>query len=243
MEAGSLCDRLNRLGFSASAYPCRGDKGFRNIVAVPPDVIVIDLIRMPSYGRVMGALIRERKSTRMIPLVFVEGDPEKARRVRELLPDAVFTDLPRIGPAVERAIRRAPQEPMMPAPPPTSLADKLRIREGAVIALLDAPAGFEARLDPLPPGTKLQKEIGDADVVLAFVKSPAGLGRGLPSLVREVRKGRTLWLVWPKKSGGGAGGLSMTGIREQCREVGLIDYKVCAVDEVWSGMAVARRKG
>ena len=241
-EAGALCERVRREGFDASVYPCRGDRDFRKIAEAPPDVILIDLMQRPSYGRTMGALLRERKSTRMIPLVFVEGDPEKAGRVRELLPDAVFTGLLRIGPAVRRAIRRAPVEPVIPDSSGISIFQKLRIREGSVIALLHAPAGFEAKLAPLPEGARLQTGIGDADVVLAFAKSAAALGRELPSLSPEIRKGRTLWLVWPKKSGTAAGNLTMPGIREMCREVGLIDYKVCAVDEVWSGIAVGRKK-
>ena len=192
----------------------------------------------------MGALLRERKSTRNIPLVFVQGDPEKAERVRELLPDAVIADLLRIGPAVRRAIRQAPAQPVVPNQASIPLLRKLRIREGAVVGLLHAPEGFEARLAPLPQGARLQTGSQDADVILAFVKSAAALGRELPSLAREMRKGRTLWLFWPKKSGALAGHLTMLSIREMCQAVGLTDYKVCAVDEIWSGMAVGlRRKG
>lgn len=244
VEAGPLCDRIRREGFEASSYPCRGDGGFRSISESPPEAIVIDLMRMPSYGRAMGALLRERKSTRTIPLVFIAGDPEKTERVRELLPDAIFTDLLRVGPAVRRVIRQAPVEPVVPDGARIPLLRKLRIREGAVIALLHAPEGFEARLAPLPEGARLQTGTQDADVILAFVKSAAALGRELPSLAREMRKSRTLWLVWPKKSGGLPGNLTMPKIRQMCVDVGLIDYKVCAVDETWSGMAVApRRKG
>jgi hypothetical protein len=99
----------------------------------------------------------------------------------------------------------------------------------------------------LPEGVRLQTGTQDADVILAFVKSAAALGMELPALAREMRKeeaGPILWLLWPKKSGGLASNLTMPGIREMCREVGLIDFKVCAVDKAWSGMAVApRRKG
>jgi hypothetical protein len=244
VEASPLCDRIRREGFEASPYPIRGAGGFRAISENPPDAIVIDLMCMPSYGRVMGALLRERKSTRMIPLVFVQGDPEKTKRIRELLPDAVIADLLRIGPAVQRAIRHAPTQPVLPNPGNIPLLHKLRIREGAVIGLLHAPAGFEARLAPLPEGARLKTGTQDADVILAFVKSAATLGRELPSLASEMRRGRTLWLFWPKKSGNLAGSLTMLTIREMCQQVGLTDYKVCAVDETWSGMAVApRRKG
>jgi hypothetical protein len=244
VEAGSLCDRVRRDGFEASPYPCRGATGFRSISENPPDAIVIDLMRMPSYGRVMGALLRERKSTRTIPLVFVRGDPEKAQRVRELLPDAVFTDLLKVGAAIGRAIRQAPAQPLAPQASAIPLLRKLRIREGAVVALLHTPEGFEARLGALPEGVRIQTRTQDADVIVVFVKSAAALGRELPSLASEMRKGRTLWLVWPKKSGALAGNLTMPAIREMCVGVGLVDYKVCAVDETWSGMAVApRRKG
>jgi hypothetical protein len=248
LEAGSLCGRIRIEGFEASPYPCRGAEGFRSISENPPDAIVIDLMRMPSYGRTMGALLRERKSTRMIPLVFVAGDPEKTERVRELLPDAVIADLLRIGPAVRRAIRQAPAEPVVPDGSGIPLLTKLRIREGAVIALLHAPEGIEARLAPLPEGARLQTALQGADVILAFVKSAAALGLELPSLAREMRRetGKdacpTLWLVWPKKSGGLAGNLTMPRIREMCQDVGLTDYKVCAVDAMWSAMAVAPRR-
>jgi hypothetical protein len=244
VEAGPLCDRIRREGFEASSYPCRGARGFRGISENPPDAIVIDLMCMPSYGRIMGALLRERKSTRMIPLVFVQGDPEKTGRVRELLPDATFADLLKIAAALRRAIRQAPAQPALPNPASIPLLRKLRIREGAVVGLIHAPDGFEARLAPLPEGARLQNGTKDADVILAFVKSAAALSRELPALAREMRKGRTLWLFWQKKSGAPAGSLTMLTIREMCQQVGLTDYKVCAVDEIWSGMAVApRRRG
>ena len=246
IEAGALCDRMRREGFDASPYPGRGAGGFRRIPESPPDVIVIDLMRVPSYGRAMGALLRERKPTRTIPLVFIAGDPEKTRPVKELLPDAVFTDLLRVGAAVRRAMGRGPRQRLAPQGPGTPLLRKLRIGEGTVIALLHAPAGFEAKLAPLPEGARMETGMEGAGVILMFVKSAAALGRELPSLARaltrETRQGRTLWLVWPKKTSGLAGELTMPKIREMCVNVGLIDYKVCAVDETWSGMAVAPRR-
>ncbi len=244
VEAGPLCDRLRREGFEATAYPVRGDKGFRRIAESPPEAIVIDLMRMPSYGRTMGALLRERKYTRTIPLVFVAGDPEKTERVREVLPDAIVADLLRLGPALRRAIQRPPSAPAVPNGAGIPLMRKLRIREGSVIGLLYAPEGFEAKLAPLPEGARVQDGLGDADVLLVFVKSAAALGRELPSLAREIGKCRTLWICWPKKSGNVASNLTMPVVREMCQQVGLTDYKVCAVDEDWSGIAVGlRRKG
>jgi hypothetical protein len=242
VEAGPLCDRIRREGYESSLYPCRGDKGFRSIAADPPDAIVIDLVRMPSYGRTMGVLLRERKSTRALPLVFIRGDPEKALRVHELLPDAIITDFLRVGAAVSRAIRRGPAEPVVPNVSRTPLLEKLRIGEGTVVALLHAPSGFEAALGPLPKGARFQAGAAEADVILVFVKSSAALGRELPALARNMGKGRTLWLVWPKKTGDISSDLTMPKIREMCIDVGLIDYKVCAIDKTWSGIAVATRR-
>jgi len=82
---------------------------------------------------------------------------------------------------------------------------------------------------------------GEADVILAFVKSTAALGRELPTLATIMRKGRTLWIVWPKKTSALAGDLTEPAVREMGLAAGLVDYKVCAVDETWSGLAFAAR--
>lgn len=242
LEAQALCERVRRDGIDASAYPCRGAGGFRTLSANPPDVIVIDLMRLPSYGRAMAALLRERKSTRAIPLVFVAGDPEKTAQTRALLPDATFADLRQIGAAIRRAAVRKVAHPVVPDSSAVPLAKKLRLRQGSVIGLLHAPDGFEARLSPLPEGARTQTMIAGADVVLAFAKSAAALGRELPALAREMRKGLTLWVCWPKKSGALAGSLALPGIREMCQAVGLTDYKACALDKTWSAAAVAVRR-
>jgi hypothetical protein len=185
----------------------------------------------------------------MVPLVFIEGDPEKTARVRGLLPDAVFTTWPRIGAALRRALRRAPGPKDAPPVVPgtfagysgTPLSRKLRIREGSVVALMHAPEGFEAKLAPLPEGARVERRMGSADVILAFVKSTTALGRELPALAREMRAGRTLWVIWPKKTSPLAGDLGQPKVREMGLAIGLVDYKVCAVDETWSGLAFALR--
>ena len=110
------------------------------------------------------------------------------------------------------------------------------------MALLHAPEGFHAKLAPLPPGGAVP-EAGarSGGVILVFVKSAAALGRELPALARGMRKGRTLWIVWPKKTSALAGDLGETQVREMGLAAGLVDYKVCAVDETWSGLAFASR--
>ncbi|HMD71019.1 MAG TPA: hypothetical protein VKF41_06720 [Bryobacteraceae bacterium] len=250
-EAEARAERLRGEGFETSCFSNQRDGGgFRALRDNPPDAVVIDLARVPSHGQAVGIALREQKATRMVPLVFIEADPEKTARVRGLLPDAVFTTWPRIGAALRRALRGAagPKDakPVVPGTfagySGTPLPKKLRIREGSVVALVHAPEGFEAKLAPLPEGARIERRMGNADVTLAFVKSIAALGRELPALAREMQAGRTLWLIWPKKTSALAGDLGEPKVREMGLEIGLVDYKVCAVDETWSGLAFALRR-
>jgi CheY-like chemotaxis protein len=235
-EAALLADRLRREGFEADPYQHRGTKGFRAIRENPPDAILIDLFRLPSYGRAIGALLREQKSTRGIPLVFLEGDPEKAERTRQVLPDAGYAPLARIGAALRRAISRPPADPVQPQHH-VSLLQKLHVTERSAVALVNAPEGFA-----LPAPARIARKAAEADVVLTFVRSAPALGRELPSIARDLRPGRSQWIVWQKGKGGKGTGLTMLTIRDMCRAFGLIDYKVCAIDETWSAMVVARKQ-
>jgi CheY-like chemotaxis protein len=236
-EAALLADRLRREGFEAEPYPLVGARGFRAIRENPPDAILIDLFRLPSYGRSMGALLREQKATRAIPLVFLEGDPEKAARTRELLPDAGYAPLARIGAALRRAIARPPAAPVLPDHH-RSLLEKLKITGKSAVALVNAPEGFA-----LPPPARVVRKTDRADVVLTFVRSTPELGRAMPSIVKALRPECRQWIVWPKKKSASATALTMITIWHMCDTYGLVGYKVCAVDDTWSAMVIARRKG
>ena len=74
----------------------------RSLRESPPLAAVIDLTRLPSHGRYVAAEIRATKSTRHIPIVFVDGDPEKVERIRKDLPDAVYTSRSRLASALKR---------------------------------------------------------------------------------------------------------------------------------------------
>src|ERR1035441_2272253 len=91
LEATAWAARLRALGFDAGPYLSLGAKGFRGLRPDPPPAILTTRPRLPSYGRAMGVLLRQQKSLRAIPLIFAEGDPDKAARVRAVLPDAVYT--------------------------------------------------------------------------------------------------------------------------------------------------------
>ena len=236
LEATAWAARLRALGFDAGPYLSLGAKGFRGIRQDPPHAILIDLTRLPSYGRAMGVLLRQQKSLRAIPLIFVEGDPDKAARVRAVLPDAVYTVWAKAASAIRRAILQAPREALPPRDPGTPLLTKLGIGAASRVALLHPPEGFEL------PDVRIQKQVGEADVVMVFCRSCVELGRALPDLASMMRKGRRVWVLWPKKASAVPSDLTMVRIRQMASGFGLVDYKVCAVDETWSAMTLGKRR-
>jgi hypothetical protein len=159
-----------------------------------------------------------------------------------LLPDAVFATWPDVLPAVLRAIRKAPAEPSLPQAPSVPLAQKLRIREDSAVAVLQGPADIAAILGDLPNGVRLQKQIGDAATMLLFVKSAAALGRALPAVAPEMKRGRTLWICWPKRTSTQSCDLTLPRIREMAAPYNLVDSKLCAMDETWSATAITLRR-
>ena len=245
-EAAGRLERLRRAGFEAEYFPNTDRSSFQRIRENPPEAVVIDLSRQPSHGRELGIYLRGQKATRQTALVFIEGDPEKTAQVRSLLPDATYTTWPQIAAAVKRAIKLRPEQPVVPRTfagySGTPLPKKLRIVEGSVVALVGAPEGFAEKLEPLPDGVQLQVKTSGAAVILAFFESAAQLDWKLPALAAEMRQGRTLWIIWPKKTSGIVSDLSEKQVREMGLAVGVVDYKICAVDETWSGLAFAARR-
>ena len=235
-EAEERAARLRGAGHEVRILSSSEELNRKALVQSPPDVFVIDLTRLPSQGCAVAVALRQKKATRTVPLVFIEGDPEKTARVRALLPDASYTGWPRIRSALRAA--RAPVHPVVPGTMSgyagTPLPKKLGIKPGSHVLLLNAPDGFEKKLEPLPPEVRLSRAGGSAGIVLLFATSPADL-RKLPAAV-------CLWILWPKKASGLASDLTQVEVRRLGMAAGLVDYKVCAVDETWSGLAFARRK-
>jgi hypothetical protein len=132
-EAAERAGRIRHAGFECETYSGGGGNPFRALADNPPAGIVIDLARVPSQGGAMAVAFRQRKATRAVPLVMVEGDPEKTEKVRSLLPDAVFATWATIGAALRRAMRDPPERPIVPdtfaAYAGAPLARKLRIRK------------------------------------------------------------------------------------------------------------------
>jgi CheY-like chemotaxis protein len=210
-----------------------------------PDAYVIDLSRMPSSGRQVAMWLRSTKSTRHIPIVFVNGDPEKVARLKELLPDATYTSWARLKTALPKAIARPATNPIVP---PSSIytgrptAEKLGVKAGTRMCLINAPKGFAETLEPLPTAVRLTaKATKDCELFVAVVRSRRELATQLESLGPDIAR-QTLWIVWPKKTSGIKTDLNGNVVRETGLGSGWVDFKICAIDDTWSGLAFKRRK-
>src|SRR4051794_15930116 len=122
----------------------------------------------------------------------------------------------------------------------TPLATKLGIRTGHVVAVVDAPGGWE--VPELPPEVEVRTDLRrPPDVILAFTRSQAELARLAPRLLRATPAAGSLWIVWPRKAGGHASDVTEQSLRDRFLPVGLVDNKVAAVDDDWSGLRLVWR--
>jgi CheY-like chemotaxis protein len=236
--------RLASLGHHVEFDHVEGPGLSRVLRASQPDAYVIDLTRMPSNGRQVAMWLRSTKTTRHIPIVFVDGDPEKVARLKELLPDATYTSWPRLKTALPKAIGRQILNPVVP---PSSIytgrptVEKLGVKPGMTVCLINAPKGFAELLKPLPDGVRLTaRESSDCGLFIAVVRSRRELATHVERLARDVVR-QTLWIVWPKKASGIKTDLNGNDVRETGLGSGWVDFKVCAIDDTWSGLAFKRR--
>jgi hypothetical protein len=216
----------------------------RKVRSTLPEALVIDLSVRPAAGRQLAFAIRHTKYTRWIPLVFVDGEPEKVDAIRAHLPDAVYTSLKRLAPAIRTACKRHIESPVKP-PTLTELygsrttAQKLGIKEGSSVGVFDPPRDYVAVLGKLPRGVELVEEPETLHpVTLWFVSDPRDYQYGLPDK-RAIAARSKLWIVWRK---GSTNGLTGNLVREAALDAGLVDYKICALDARWSGMVFAVKK-
>ena len=122
----------------------------------------------------------------------------------------------------------------------TPLARKLGIREGDTVAVLGAPGGFA--VPDLPDGVEVRTAArGRHDVVLSFHTRRVDLERRFATLCRATHPDGGLWIAWPKRSSGVPTDLTEDVVRQLALEGGLVDNKVCAIDETWSGLRLVFR--
>lgn len=124
----------------------------------------------------------------------------------------------------------------------TPLAGKLGIKAGQVLLLVGPPAGFESLLDPLPDGVRVVRRGKRADVVVCFVTSYADLARRFDALAAAVFPDGGLWFAWPKRASRVPTDVTEAVVRDHAVAHGLVDNKVCAIDETWSALRIVHRR-
>jgi len=253
-EAEHRVQTLRQAGFSAlilTSVP-NGLADLKRVLQNPIDVILIDLSRRPSAGRDLALAIRSRKATRHIPIVFVDGQPDKIGRAKAVLPDAVFTEWPKISTALKAALKNRPVNPLAPnvmaGYSGTPLPKKLGIKPGLVVALVNAPDSFERTLGPLPDDVLVKDVVikedlrAKTDLVVLFASRMADMYDHFPHAERSLNEGGKLWIAWPKKTSGVKTDITEPAVRAFGLAAGWVDFKICAIDQTWSGLAFARRK-
>lgn len=125
----------------------------------------------------------------------------------------------------------------------TPLARKLGLKEGSRVLLEDPPTGYLKLLEPVPAGVRFESRLTrDTDIVHIFAESAAALAKRLEALRKSIRPDTAIWVSWPKKSSKVPTDITEDTIRAVALPLGLVDIKVCAVSEVWSGLKLVIRK-
>ena len=125
----------------------------------------------------------------------------------------------------------------------TLLARKLGYRPGTRAYIAGAPADYRQWLDPLPEGVSFAKSRKPPiDLAHFFVAERKSLAEALPALMQAVAPAGAIWVSWPKKASKKKTDITEGVIREVALPLGLVDVKVCAVDETWSGLKLVIRK-
>jgi hypothetical protein len=125
----------------------------------------------------------------------------------------------------------------------TPLSKKLGIKEGFAVCARGASHEYATLVSPLPDGVRMTSKVSaHTDLVHIFSKQRTKLSKELAAARKSLRDDATIWVSWPKKSSGVATDITEDTIRELAFPLGLVDIKVCAVDDVWSGLKLVIRK-
>ena len=125
----------------------------------------------------------------------------------------------------------------------TPLFKKLGIKEGFAICVRGAPQDYATLVAPLPDGARIAPKVSArTDLVHIFSKQRAKLSAELAAARKALRDDAMIWVSWPKKSSGVTTDITEDTVRELAFPLGLVDIKVCAVDEIWSGLKLVVRK-
>lgn len=124
----------------------------------------------------------------------------------------------------------------------TPLAKKLGIKEGMTVAVLDAPSYFDLDMDELPPAVRFHHTEKPADIYIIFADRAAEAQRRFRRATTMLPPDGAIWVAWPKKASGVATDITEDTLRDLFLPTGMVDNKVCAIDETWSGLRFVVRR-
>ena len=239
--------RLEDAGYAIDRAPVTGPDDLKRIARQAPRAVVIDLDRAPARGRDIALALRQRVATRRIPIVFVASDRAVFERLKALPLETMHAAPQDVVTALASALAMPPSG-AAPTPAATAgyagtpLSRKLGIKPGMRVVLVKPPDGFAPILDPLLPDVALRTtNRGARDITLWFTRSRRELERGMTRMGEVAGDGR-LWICWPKKTSPLAADHTGDDVRRVALAAGLVDFKVCAVDADWSGLAFVQRR-
>jgi hypothetical protein len=125
----------------------------------------------------------------------------------------------------------------------TPLPKKLGIKPGSKVHLLEEPPGYRKLLAPLPEQVQFVSRLsGTTDIIHVFTTRSPDLQKKLSAIRKKMRSDAAIWVSWPKKASGVVTDITEDTVRSVALPLGLVDVKVCAVDEIWSGLKLVVRK-
>lgn len=124
----------------------------------------------------------------------------------------------------------------------TPLAKKLGIKEQTRVIAVNAPKNYRELLEPLPAAVKFSSKLDQSDIVHVFSTKKTELSKLLSDYRKRMNSQAVIWVSWPKKAAQVPTDITEDTIREIALPLGLVDVKVCAVDDVWSGLKLVVRK-
>jgi hypothetical protein len=127
----------------------------------------------------------------------------------------------------------------------TPLPQKLGIKDNHKVVIVGAPTGFAKTLGTLPAGAAVATKLAGKqplDIAIVFIKKQSELAPAIKNVRPRMAPAAGLWIAWPKKSSGVATDMTEQVIRDVALPTGLVDNKVCAIDDTWSGLRLVIRK-
>jgi len=246
-EAKQKAQILQSAGYTVNCEPLTPQK-LKELKNNPPDAIIIDLTRLPMQGRDIAITIRHNKATRNVPIVFVEGDPQKLAHIKTQLPDATYTEYNQIQTTLKQTLAHPPKVAVVPTSifeqyKDTPLAKKLGIKPNTTIALINPPPDFEETLGKLPKDTITKTPNEKPDIVIWFTKTWKDLETDITKITTPLTPAAKLRIAWPKKQATEiVTDLTQATVRKKGLAHGLVDYKICAINKTWSALLFTKRK-